>query len=72
MNQGNGITASNLTKVFKGGSGFKLGKLNLRLDRRKKFKALDSLFLEVSPGESFGLIGPNGAGKTTFLSILLG
>lgn len=72
MNQGNGITASNLTKVFKGGSGFKLGKLNLRLDRRKKIKALDSLFLEVSPGESFGLIGPNGAGKTTFLSILLG
>jgi ABC-2 type transport system ATP-binding protein len=34
--------------------------------------ALDSLSLEVAPGEVFGLIGPNGAGKTTFLRILTG
>ena len=34
--------------------------------------ALDSLSVEVAPGEVFGLIGPNGAGKTTFLRILTG
>ena len=34
--------------------------------------ALDSLSLEISAGEVFGLIGPNGAGKTTFIRILTG
>ena len=34
--------------------------------------ALDSLSLDVAPGEIFGLIGPNGAGKTTFIRILCG
>ncbi|CAG1008191.1 putative ABC transporter ATP-binding protein YadG [Burkholderiales bacterium] len=35
-------------------------------------KALDSVDLEVQPGEFFGLLGPNGAGKTTLISILAG
>jgi ABC-2 type transport system ATP-binding protein len=34
--------------------------------------ALDSVNLELRPGEVYGLIGPNGAGKTTFLRLVLG
>jgi branched-chain amino acid transport system ATP-binding protein len=34
--------------------------------------ALDSVTLDVEPGEPVGLIGPNGAGKTTFFNCLLG
>ena len=33
--------------------------------------ALESLDLELRPGEVFGLIGPNGAGKTTTMRLLL-
>jgi len=34
--------------------------------------ALDSVSLEVEPGEIFSVIGPNGAGKTTLFSCLVG
>ncbi|MCG0239207.1 MAG: ABC transporter ATP-binding protein [Firmicutes bacterium] len=34
--------------------------------------AVDSLNLEIQPGEVFGLLGPNGAGKTTTILMLLG
>jgi branched-chain amino acid transport system ATP-binding protein len=34
--------------------------------------ALDTVDLDVKPGEIVGLIGPNGAGKTTFFNCLLG
>lgn len=39
---------------------------------KKKFEvvALDSIALEVRPGEVFGLLGPNGAGKSTTVGIL--
>lgn len=37
-----------------------------------EFKALDSVSLDIQPGEFFGLLGPNGAGKTTLISILAG
>ncbi len=39
--------------------------------RKRPYRALDSLTLEVAPGEVFGFLGPNGAGKTTTLKLLM-
>ena len=39
--------------------------------RKKLYRALDRLTLEVAPGEVFGFLGPNGAGKTTTLKLLM-
>ena len=39
--------------------------------RKRPYRALDALTLEVSPGEVFGVLGPNGAGKTTTLKLLM-
>jgi ABC-2 type transport system ATP-binding protein len=36
------------------------------------FPALQSIRLEMAPGEVFGVLGRNGAGKTTLLRILMG
>jgi len=36
------------------------------------FVAVDSLNLQIKPGQIFGLLGPNGAGKTTTILMLLG
>lgn len=38
----------------------------------KDVKAVDSLDLEVRPGEIFGFLGPNGAGKTTTIKMVVG
>ena len=35
-------------------------------------RAVESVSLEVRPGEIYGLLGPNGAGKTTFISMISG
>jgi ABC-2 type transport system ATP-binding protein len=40
--------------------------------RKRPYRALDHLSLEVEHGEVFGFLGPNGAGKTTTLKLLLG
>lgn len=34
--------------------------------------AVDSLSLEIRPGEMFGFLGPNGAGKTTTIRVMMG
>ena len=48
----------------------------LRLDRLSKSfggrPALESLTLDVAPGEVFGLLGHNGAGKSTTFGLILG
>ncbi|MDR2353437.1 MAG: ABC transporter ATP-binding protein [Deltaproteobacteria bacterium] len=48
----------------------------IRLNQIKKaygsIQALDSLTLEVAPGELFAFLGPNGAGKSTTIRILNG
>ena len=37
--------------------------------RKRPYRALDRLTLEVSSGEVFGFLGPNGAGKTTAIKL---
>ena len=37
-----------------------------------RVRALDSLNLNIAPGEVYGLLGPNGAGKTTTILMMLG
>ena len=39
--------------------------------RRRPYRALHNLTLEVRTGEVFGFLGPNGAGKTTTLKLLM-
>lgn len=39
--------------------------------RKRPYRALDRLSLEVEAGEVFGFLGPNGAGKTTTLKLLM-
>jgi len=39
--------------------------------RYGKLLALETVDLEVAPGEAFGLVGANGAGKTTLIKCLL-
>jgi ABC-2 type transport system ATP-binding protein len=39
--------------------------------RKRPYRALDGLSLEVRQGEIFGFLGPNGAGKTTTLKLLM-
>ena len=39
--------------------------------RRRNYRALDRLSLEIERGEVFGFLGPNGAGKTTTLKLLM-
>ena len=39
--------------------------------RKRPYRALDRLSLDVEAGEVFGFLGPNGAGKTTTLKLLM-
>jgi ABC-2 type transport system ATP-binding protein len=40
--------------------------------RKRPYRALDRLTIDVEPGEVFGFLGPNGAGKTTTIKLLIG
>lgn len=59
------LITENLTKEYKKES-------KNPLARRRVFKALDCLNLQIQKGEIFGYLGPNGAGKTTTFKLLLG
>ena len=39
--------------------------------RKRPYRALDRLSLQVDAGEVYGFLGPNGAGKTTTLKLLM-
>src|SRR5215470_11991650 len=39
--------------------------------RKRPYRALDRLTLDVDLGEVYGFLGPNGAGKTTTLKLLM-
>jgi ABC-2 type transport system ATP-binding protein len=39
--------------------------------RKRPYRALDRLSLQIERGEVFGFLGPNGAGKTTTLKLLM-
>jgi ABC-2 type transport system ATP-binding protein len=39
--------------------------------RKRPYRALDRLTLQIGLGEVFGFLGPNGAGKTTTLKLLM-
>jgi ABC-2 type transport system ATP-binding protein len=57
------IQVDRLTKIYPR----KIKSNNLSKDR---LIALDSLCLDISHGEIFGLLGPNGSGKTTTVKLL--
>ena len=48
------ISIENLTKDYQVG-----------FWRKRPYRALDRLSLEVQPGEIFGFLGPNGAGSSS-------
>jgi ABC-2 type transport system ATP-binding protein len=54
------LATSDLTKDYAGG-----------FWRKRPYRALDHLSIEVERGEVFGFLGPNGAGKTTTLKLLM-
>ena len=74
-----GIRTRDLRKIYNSSPPFAAaagGFVSEALSRRRRKQpkteivALDSLSLDITPGEIFGLLGPNGAGKTTTLRLV--
>lgn len=53
-------------------NGFNVIRLENLSKHYGRVAAVDSLNLEVQPGEIFGFLGPNGAGKTTTIRVMMG
>lgn len=69
-----GIRTHDLRKVYTSppplaSGGFVLSRRG-KTKKQPEIVALESLSLEIAPGEIFGLLGPNGAGKSTTVGIL--
>lgn len=63
------VTSSDSSERTVARKGLRLEKVSVRFGGTV---ALDSLSLEVAPGQVLGLIGPNGAGKTTAIDAITG
>jgi NitT/TauT family transport system ATP-binding protein len=57
------ILARNISRVFRS---------KRAGEKRKEFKAIDSINIQVRDGEFVTIVGPSGCGKSTFLDILAG
>ncbi|SHI76901.1 ABC-2 type transport system ATP-binding protein [Rubritalea squalenifaciens DSM 18772] len=60
MEKANAVEISHLVKCYR--SSFK----------RRLFRAVDDVSLQIGEGEVYGLIGPNGSGKSTTMKALIG
>lgn len=69
----NEIQAPEQPKPFNGkpSGALALEALTFSYNSRRESKALDSITLEVKPGESIALVGPSGAGKSTLFDLIL-
>jgi len=63
------LSCSKLTKSFVKKERRVKGKKKVK-KRKSKLKALNSVSLDISRGEIFGIIGPNGSGKSTLVRLL--
>ena len=61
-----------MSKTKKGVRLEKVSKIYLDPKTRKSFKAVDSVDLDIRPGEFVTLLGPSGCGKTTTLRMIAG
>jgi len=64
-------TASPLTPAQPAQAAIRFENVSFRYPARPQTNALDSINLDIAPGESVALVGPSGAGKTSLFQLLL-
>ncbi len=64
-------SASPLTPAHPGQAAIRFENVTFRYPSRPQTNALESIDLDIKPGESVALIGPSGAGKTSLFQLLL-
>jgi len=64
-------SASPLTPAHPGQAAIRFENVTFRYPSRPQTNALESINLDIKPGESVALIGPSGAGKTSLFQLLL-